>query len=150
MVGTVKYTQEFTDQYGVKRWIGIELPYDITTRTPAEIFLEAEAAVKAHANTIGDVLQVPKPLPVTPVVQAEKNDAPIDIYQQIAACTTIEELSTFRIYVESQHNPDLIAVYGLRRKQLIGSETEGIIQKADELLPQESELPSPRKKRSLK
>lgn len=148
MVGTVKYTEEFVDQYGSKRWVGIELQYDMAARTAAEMFLEAEAAVRTHANVLSRV--EPIPIPAGQVVQVEKPQPTIDMYQQIVACATIEELSTFRIVVESSNNPDLVAVYQLRRKQLIKEETEGIMQKTEELLPWAAELPLPRKKRSLK
>jgi len=145
MVGTVKYTEEFFNPLtGKKKWIGIELPFDMTHKSPAEMFLQAEAAVKEYASNSPDL----KDESVAAPVQVEKKEDPVGIYHQIVSCTDITVLDTFKRLIELLKNDDLMAVYNMRRKELIKGETQQIIEKTDERTQQGTELNPPRKKRS--
>ena len=130
MVGTVKYTQEFVDQYGNRRWIGVELQYDMNMRTPAEMFLEAEAAVKAHGNYYLEPTKTEQ-API-PTVQVNKTTGAVDLYHQMSECNTLEEIDSFKRLVDLSHNENLLAAFKIKRKAIVDAEKQAIIGRTED------------------
>jgi len=53
MQGTVKYSEEFMTMTGLKRWVGIELPFEDTIHSPIDKLEEAMSKVQSFAARSG-------------------------------------------------------------------------------------------------
>jgi hypothetical protein len=94
MEGLIKYSEEFVTPTGLKKWVGIEIPYDINSQDPSELFAQAEIKVQAFGNKQQQYTQGE-----LPVIQVEKETAEdrriAQFVKDIEGCMTLKTLGVY-------------------------------------------------------
>ena len=128
--GIVKYSEEFVNSVGLKKWRGIELPFDMENEDPLDVFARAESIViKSQAN----MKEVQMDNVSIPVIQVQKEEKAIGLYvEDIMSCKSLLVLDTYKPLIKGLI--PLETAYNVRRKQLIGEEAKGIFDATEALI----------------
>jgi len=112
--GIVKYSEEFVNSVGLKKWRGIELPFDMKSEDPLDVFARAESIViRSQAN----MKEVQVDNVSIPVIQVQKEEKAIGLYvEDIMSCKSILVLDTYRPLIKD--NTELQKAFDARRVQL--------------------------------
>jgi hypothetical protein len=99
MEGLITYSEEFISSTGLKRWVGIKIPYDVNSQDPMEMFSKAEAKVQAFGNKQPQNVSVE--LPVIQVSKETAEDRRIaQFVKDIEGCKTLKTLRLFKNMIE--------------------------------------------------
>ncbi len=119
MQGTVKYSEEFITPTGLKRWVGLELPFEDTIHSPIDKLEEAMSKVHAFATQSGIT---PDKSHITPdeqlsTIQIEKEPEIGITVSQILECNDLTVLEASYKWT-TKGKPELERAYLLRKDQL--------------------------------
>jgi hypothetical protein len=116
MKGTVKYSEEFITATGLKRWIGIELEFDQSSKDGLEMLSKAEDIVKSYAGVqyqdygFGQI----KEFQAKEIVM---DDRRIGIMaMDIMSCEDLKTLESYQLLIKGK--PELQEAYALRHAEL--------------------------------
>lgn len=133
MQGTVKYSEEFMTPVGLKKWIGIELPFETTAHDPLDKLSEAEKIIKAFAEKRNEnpyqlTLDSYRGIPagITPEIQVDKDLTEDDrlnaIIGDLNRCSNVESLKEYEFlaksYVNKKDDYRLQVAYEQKLKEL--------------------------------
>jgi hypothetical protein len=112
--GVVKYSEEIVNSVGLKKWRGIELPFDMENDDPLDVFARAESIViRSQAN----MKEVQVDSVSIPVIQVQKEEKAIGLYvEDIMSCKNLKVLESYAPLIKG--NDKMEDAYELRRKQL--------------------------------
>lgn len=124
MQGTVKISEEFVTPTGLKKWIGIDFPYESTTHEPIERGVEAARIVREIAKKLGLILEINheyanllNPDEQLSTIQVEEQERQIGTKpEDILSSPDLVVLESYRWIIKGK--PELERAYTLRHDQL--------------------------------
>lgn len=115
--GIVKYSEEFVNSVGLKKWRGIELPFDMNTENPLDVFAKAERIVVQSQGNSKEVVFEGASIPV---IQIDKEEKATGLYiEDIMSCKSVKVLDAYASLVAN--NEKLKEAWERRRSQLLQS-----------------------------
>ncbi len=121
MKGIAKNSQEYVDAMGLKRWLGLDLEFDQTLKSPEDALVEVELKVRnAIAKSNGqEMLNSSIPPGPPPVIQIKPEDRAIGVtVDSIMSCNNILVLESYRWLIKGK--ADLERAYYLKHDELNG------------------------------
>ncbi len=106
--GTVKYSEEFANPIGLKKWYGIELPFDVDTENPVDVFNRAKVIVSLAAG-VNPLLNENSIAPAPPTELPVINKAEERLGILIENASTKEELMNYKNDLTSPYLTNLFS-----------------------------------------
>lgn len=133
--GTVKFSKEFITPIGLKEWIGIELQYDMETECAQDVITNAREIITGwHKSSNPGIPDTSIPTGPPPIIQVQQQEIRIGILvEDIMSCKELAVLDSYRLMVRGSE--ELTAAYNKRRSEIVGTEVNELIRRADELTP---------------
>jgi hypothetical protein len=136
--GTIKYSKEFKNEYGLSEWIGVEYEFDMDHETPSDVYLKAKNdVVSFYSNQKSNTIIERNDVIIGPVITVEKESENERIANTIKCIYGCERLDgkdgLFSYYTIASGNPETLAAYHVVKNKLVKKESQEILDAANEL-----------------
>lgn len=121
MKGIAKHSMEYVDPIGLKRWYGLELEFDQTSKHPLDAMAEVESLVKQAVIKSGGQPTIDTGLPtVPPIIQVKPEDREVGVtVESIMSCHDLKTLDTYKLLVRGKGKEHLQEAFNRRENQII-------------------------------